>query len=52
MLFLLSDKFAVIEDRLAAEKFIRAGDVTLYKIYHDFNLVGDEFIKKTIEYCQ
>lgn len=43
MLFLLADKITSIEERLAVEKFIRAGDMTLYKIYHDFNLVGEDF---------
>lgn len=34
------------------EKFIRAGDVSLYKIYHDFTLVGEEFTKKALEMCK
>jgi hypothetical protein len=40
VLFLLADKIPSIEERLAVEKFIRAGDLSLYRIYHDFSLVG------------
>ena len=52
MLFLLADKIPCIEERLAVEKFIRAGDMTLYKIYHDFMLVGEDFTKKALEMCK
>lgn len=52
VLFLLADKIPSIQERLAVEKFIRAGDITLHKIYHDFTLVGEDFTKKALQMCQ